>query len=58
MKTPAKTRPAVENIDRPRRRVRLMIPVNDAEAAALFPVEHMPPAIRVELGRLLVANSW
>jgi hypothetical protein len=52
MKTPAKTRPA-ENIDRPRRRVRLMIPVNDAEAAALFLVEHMPPAIRVELGRLL-----
>jgi hypothetical protein len=25
--------------------------------AALFLVEHMPPAIRVELGRLLVANG-
>jgi hypothetical protein len=34
-----------------------MIPVDDAEAAALFLVEHMRPAIRAELGRLLVANG-
>jgi hypothetical protein len=57
MKTLAKTRPDVENIDRVGRRVRPMIPVDDAEAAALFLVEHMATAIRVELGRLLVANA-
>jgi hypothetical protein len=56
MKTVANTRHAVEKIGR-RRRLRPMIPIDDAEAAALFLVEHMPPSIRVELGRLLVANG-
>ena len=56
MKTITRSRPGVENIDRARRRSRPMIPV-DAEAAALFLVEHMRPAIRAELGRLLVANG-
>jgi hypothetical protein len=55
MKAVAKSRHAVENIGR-RRRLRPMIP-NAAAAAALFLVEHMPPSIRVELGRLLVANG-
>jgi hypothetical protein len=31
------------------------IPVDDAEAAALFLAEHMRPAVQVELGRLLIA---
>jgi hypothetical protein len=57
MKTLARSRPGVENIDRARRRSRSMIRVDDAEAAALFLVEHMRPAIRAELGRLLVANG-
>ena len=57
MKTPARIRPGVENIDRARRRSRPIIPVGDAEAAALFLVEHMRPAIRAGLGRLLVANG-
>jgi hypothetical protein len=34
-----------------------MIPIDDAEAAALFLFEHMPPSISVELGRLLVASG-
>lgn len=34
-----------------------LIPVDDAEAAALFLAERMRPAVRVELGRLLIANS-
>jgi hypothetical protein len=57
MKTPAGSRPGVQNIDRARRGSRPIIPVDDVEAAALFLVEHMRPAIRAELGRLLVANS-
>jgi hypothetical protein len=57
MKTPARSRPGVENIDRAQRRSRPIILVDDAEAAALFLVEHMRPAIRAGLGRLLVANG-
>lgn len=57
MKTPARSRPGVEKIDRARRRSRPIIPVDDAEAAALSLVDHMRPAIRAELGRLLVANG-
>lgn len=34
-----------------------LIPVDDAEAAALFLAERMRPAVRVEIGRLLIANS-
>jgi hypothetical protein len=57
MKSLARSRPSVENIDRAPRRSRPMIPVDDAEAAALFLVEHTRPAIRAELGRLLVGNA-
>jgi hypothetical protein len=57
MTTPARSRPGVENIDRAQRRSRPLIPFGDAEAAALFLVERMRPAIRAELGRLLVANG-
>ena len=39
MKTVAKTRQAVENVGR-RRRLRTMIPIDAAAAAALFLVEH------------------
>ncbi|MGD0471592.1 MAG: hypothetical protein ABSB70_00040 [Candidatus Velthaea sp.] len=35
----------------------LPIPIDDAEAAALYLAEIMPPAIRRELGRLLVASA-
>jgi len=33
------------------------IPVDDAEALALYLVEHVPPAMRRELGRLLTASA-
>jgi hypothetical protein len=33
------------------------IPLDDPEAAARFLVEVMPPAMRRELGRLLLANA-
>jgi hypothetical protein len=33
------------------------IPVDDAEALALYLVEHVPPAMRRELGRLLMASA-
>jgi hypothetical protein len=36
---------------------RPQIPVDNAEAAALFLAEIMPPAVRRELGRLLVASG-
>ena len=57
MKTISRTRPGVQNINRARRRSPLVISVDDAEAAALFLVEHMRPAIRAELRRLLVGNA-
>jgi hypothetical protein len=33
------------------------IPIDDAEAAALYLSEIMPPAMRRELGRLLVTSA-
>ena len=34
------------------------MPLWDAEAAALFLTEHMPPEMRRELGRLLIQSDW
>jgi hypothetical protein len=34
------------------------IPLDDAEAAALYLVEVMSPAMRAQLGRLLLANAF
>ena len=56
MKRALKTRPKLALSLVPAN-TRPQIPIDDAEAAALYLAEIMPPAIRRELGRLLVASA-
>ena len=56
MKSALKTRPKPALLLVPAK-AEPQIPIDDAEAAALYLSEIMPPAIRRELGRLLVASA-
>jgi hypothetical protein len=54
MKSALKTRPKPAPVPG---KAGSQIPIDDAEAAALYLSEIMPPAMRRELGRLLVTSA-